>query len=204
MECDWEIEIGPNAPIIDAAWEGFVDLRCNASRVKELSETAQFPALAEVLIRLNSATSPVWTAKCDVWPANTIDPDELGADEDSATSALGCYIDLLPADAGPLLGLNRGAIPDVLLNWCRRLCSDLRARALRQCRVDAVIRRALFLPAGVDEGLGITAYITTCGRSQSEAFVVMARALTLLADSVFAIDGLGDKASKYNENIVGE
>jgi hypothetical protein len=194
VECDWEIEIASNAPIIDAAWEGFIDLRCDTGRVKDICETAQFPALAEALVRLNSPSSPVWTAKCDMWPANTVDPDELGAEEDSATSALGCYIDLLPAGAQrSLAGFNLDAVTGALPNWCRRLCLDLRTRPLRHCRVDAIIRRALFAPAEdrPDEGLGITAYITTCGRSESEASAVLARALSLLTDSVFTVAGFG-------------
>ena len=194
MECDWEIEIAPDAPVIDAVWAGFVDLRRDASRVRDVSETAQFPALAEALVRLNSTSSPVWTAKCDVWPIDTVDPDELGAEEDSASSVVGCYIDLLPAGAQPLLtGSGLDAIPEAIPNWCRRLCLDLRNRPLRQCRVDAIIRRAHFTPVedGLDEGLGITAYVTTCGRSQPEASAVLARALAVVTDSVLAVGGLG-------------
>lgn len=186
MECDWEIEIASDAPVIDTAWEGFVDLRRDPSRIKSLSETTRFPALAEALINLNSAASPVWTTKCDVWQVDTVDPDELEAEADKALSALGCYIDLLPAAVQTSLA-DTDPIPGAISNWCRRLCLDLRTRPLRQCRVDAIIRRAIFasVAGGPNEGLGITAYITTCGQSQSEASAVLAMALAVLAKSVF-------------------
>ena len=29
MEADWEVEIGGGAPVIDACWDGYVDLRFN-------------------------------------------------------------------------------------------------------------------------------------------------------------------------------
>jgi hypothetical protein len=196
MESDWEIEIGDGAPVIDAAWEGYIDLRADSNRIAEVSETAQFPALSDALIRLNSASSPVWTAKCDIWPLEEFDPDELDADRDSATSALGCYIDLMPANVK-----SRSTL-DPIAEWCGRLCLDLRARPLRQCRADAIVRRAFFTPD--DAGLAITVYITACGPSLSEASAVLAGALEALAHSVLAIGVSGAEASKYNESIVGE
>ena len=39
MEADWEIEIGGDAPVIEAHWFGFVDLRIEPSRANELPET---------------------------------------------------------------------------------------------------------------------------------------------------------------------
>ena len=196
MESDWEIEIGAGAPVIDAAWEGYIDLRGDSNRVAEIGETAQFPALSDALIRLNSVSSPVWTSKCDIWPVDTFDADELDADRDSAISALGCYIDLLPVNAKTRSTLNP------IVEWCRRLCLDLRALPLRQCRADAIVRRATFTPD--DTGLAITVYITACGPTLPEASVVLIEALDVLTDSVLAVGAFDAEASKYNESIVGE
>ena len=80
MEADWEFEIGDGAPIIEAAWAGFVDLRRTPERVNELPEVAACPFLAESLVQLNASGSPVWTSKCDFWPEveqDDFDPDEL-------------------------------------------------------------------------------------------------------------------------------
>jgi hypothetical protein len=79
MEADWEIEIGEEAPIIDACWPGFVDLRAEPGQVSELPEVREFHSLGDALIRLNSADSLVWTAKCDVWQIADFDRFELDA-----------------------------------------------------------------------------------------------------------------------------
>jgi hypothetical protein len=196
MESDWEIEIGDGAPVIDAVWEGYIDLRGDTNRVAEIAETAQFPALSDALIRLNSSSSPMWTAKCDVWPVEAFDADELDADRDAATSALGCYVDLLPCDAQMFSTLDAAA------DWCGRLCLHLRARRARQCRADAVLRRAFITPESV--GLGVTTYLTACGSTRTEAATAISNALALLADSVLAVGPSGSEGSKYNESIVGE
>jgi hypothetical protein len=108
MEADWEFELGADAagqaaPVIDAAWPGWVDLRRSPELARQLPEAAAFPALAEALIRLNSAASPVWSAKCDYWSsleAGEFDPDELDAPPGCTSHATGCYIDLLPVSEG--------------------------------------------------------------------------------------------------------
>lgn len=188
MEADWEFEIAPDAPIIDAAWPGLTDLRRSPHRVLELPEAAQFPALAQALLRLNAPGSPVWTSKCDVWQPESVDPDELDAPPAAASAALACYIDLLPAGARlwPTL--------DATAESCRRLCLALRALPLRQCRVDLVARAAVFSSA--EPALGITAYLTACGPSPSAAAECLAAALAAFADSVLAAPESGAPALK--------
>jgi hypothetical protein len=196
MECDWEIEIGTSAPVIDAAWEGYVDLCTTPGRVDKISEAAQIPSLAETLVRLNSPASVFRTVKCDVWPVEEFDPDEMDAERESATSAQACYVDLIPANAGICSTL------DGVADWCRRLCLDLRTRLLRQCRVDAIVRRA-FVAADI-EGIGITVYVTACGSSSQEALAALSSALRALADSHLALSAADHQPSKYNQDIVGE
>ena len=101
MEADWEIEIGGHAPVIDACWEGFVDLRHAPGRAAELSEARDLPALADALARLNGPSSPLWTSKCDVWRPESFDPDELDAPGRTGENAIACYIDLLPHSHRP-------------------------------------------------------------------------------------------------------
>ncbi len=164
MEADWEFEIGADAPVIDALWEGFVDLRVAAERVRELPEPAQFPGLAAALVRLNSECSPVWTSKCDFWPS--LEPEEFDADDLDAVAgcsayAASCYIDLLPKiDCA-------WSLPRKAEAACKHLCGLFGPIPLRCCRVDLVIRRALI--AADETDLGITAYITACGTSPDEA-----------------------------------
>jgi len=201
MEADWEIEIGADAPVIDAAWEGYVDLRRAPERIVEIRETLQYPSLADTLIRLNSPSSPVWTVKCDVWPADVVDPDEMDADAEHAVEGLACYIDLVPSTVAPR-STTLESILDPISGWCKQLCLHLRTQRFRQSRVDAVARRA-FLTANI-EGLGVTVYLTACGMSAQEAREVWSRALAILADSVLAVGAPAPQGSKYNEDSVGE
>jgi hypothetical protein len=176
MEADWEVEIGGGAPVIEAHWPGFVDLRSDPQRARQLTETADQPALAEALIRLNAPASPVWTSKCDIWPIlepDAFDPLELDAAPDHAAHALGSYIDLLPRKSPQCATTERA------LAACRRTCAVLHAYPLRACRLDLILRRALLAPDQM--GLGITAYLTACGASPAEAARTLSAALAALA-----------------------
>jgi len=178
MEADWEIQVGGEAPVIEAQWPGFVDLRLHPERAWQLPESVEFPAMAEALGSLNAAASPVWTSKCDIWPIVDLaqfDADELDAPPESAAHAMGCYIDLLSKGDGQWV---KPAKADA---DCKRLCSLLHAVALRCCRLDLVIRRA-FINRDLT-GLGITAYLTACGPTEAEAKTVLQEALAAFADA---------------------
>jgi hypothetical protein len=186
MEADWEFEIGGDAPVIDACWTGFVNLRRTAQSgpdlrelVRSLPETAQLPGLALALERLNSDHSPVWTSKCDFWPAlqpGDFDADELDAPACSFTHAAGCYIDLLPKND------QRWTDPHMAAAVCKNWCALLKPLPLRCCRVDLIIRRALIVPYLADTG--ITAYFTACGPASAEASQTLEAALAAFVDAL--------------------
>jgi hypothetical protein len=186
VEADWEFEIGGDAPVIDASWPGFIDLRWTPqsgavswSRIRSLQETAQLSGLAVTLERLNAEYSPVWTSKCDFWPAlrpEEFDADELDAPTGFCAHGLGCYIDLLPK------GEQQWALPDMVAAACRSWCAQLLAVPLRCCRVDFIIRRALIAAHRVDTG--ITAYFTTCGPTSGEALQTLEAALAAFVDAL--------------------
>ncbi|MGA2249024.1 hypothetical protein [Terracidiphilus sp.] len=182
MEADWEFEIGPDAPVIDASWESLVNLAAHPEKATELPEAADFPQLAEALIRLNRPDAIVRTSKCDVWPVNldeeSLDTDELDAPPGMAEAASACYIDLTARDP------QRWEKPDTIRQDCVDLCAQLRLVSLRCCRTDLVIRRAVF--AG-KVALGVTAYLTACGQSEEAAKIVLGEALHTFADSVLAV-----------------
>ncbi len=175
MECDWEFEIAPDAPVIDAAWSEYVNLRAHPEQALDLPEAKALPALSEVLTLLNAPASPVWTAKCDVWVPDAFDPDELDASSGQGREALACYIDLLPATDVWLT-------MDAVAEWCRKLCTALRDTSVRQCRADLVIRRA-FLTAD-QTGLGVTAYLTACGATTPGAQETLSAAVKLFEGAV--------------------
>ena len=176
MEADWEFEIGNDAPIIEARWEGFVDLRVVPNRAGELVESLQLPGLAEALARLNAPTSPVWTCKTDVFVPDKIDPDELDATSEEAAHALACYVDLLPC-------VDKGwDAPTKAEAACRGICARLHDVPMRRCRVDFVIRQAHIDP-GVND-LGATAYLTACGPTQWEARSRLTESLSRFAELI--------------------
>jgi hypothetical protein len=192
MEADWEVEIGGDAPVLQAHWTGFLDLRLAPERARQLPEAAQFPALGDMLIRLNSPSSPVWTSKCDVWHPDTFDPDELDAPPGERNCAIACYIDLLPR-ADPSSDQTWPDPPHAVAA-CKTLCARLRGVSLRRCRADLIVRGAS-IPDGLLD-IGVTAYFTACGSTQGEATSTLASALRIFADAVLRPSCPADADSK--------
>jgi hypothetical protein len=164
MEADWEFEIGGKGPVIEALWPGFIDLQLNPGRACQLPETVEFPALAAALDQLNDKASPVWTSKCGVWTESnpdSFDPDEFDAPGGSTGHVSGCYIDVLAKDVEQWLS------PEQVAVSCKTWCKQLRDLPQRCCRADLIIRRAYIASGRFD--LGVTAYLTACGESVTEA-----------------------------------
>jgi hypothetical protein len=160
MEADWEFDIGGDAPVIEAYWTGFVDVRAHPERISELSECRELPALADALVILNGEDSPVWTSKTDVFIPERIDPDEIAASTDEVAHAMACYIDLLPIRDRPWTDLETAE------RACKQICAGLRSIDLPRCRVDVVVRRAVLAE---DDELAATVYFTACGLTDANA-----------------------------------
>ena len=181
MEADWEFEVGGDAPVIEPHWTGFVDLRAAPNRAGDIPEARQLPGLADALARLNATNSPVWTCKTDVFVPSRIDPDELDAASAEASYAIACYVDLLMR-IDQQWELAREAEMT-----CRELCVRLRDIPLRRCRVDLVVRRAYLKHDSND--LGVTAYLTACGETESDAKSRLAECLSLFSQSIVPVPG---------------
>jgi hypothetical protein len=156
MDIDWEVEIGGGAPVIEAHWPGFIDLRAHPERINEIAEASEFPPLADLLLKLNSLISPVWTSKCDVWR-----PEQGG---------LACYIDLIPKDESVFCEWKRAE------GFCRTLTSQMIADDVSDCGATAtlVVRQAVTNQA---EGFGITAYFSADVASPEAAIVAFSNAI---------------------------
>lgn len=186
MEADWEIEIAPDAPMIDASWSGFVDLRNDPNGVANLQEVHQFPLLGSILLRFNgldpaqieNASAVFWTTKCDLWTPESVDPDEMEATRSESAVAWACYIDLIPEDAALFTSL-----PE-LESQARRIVSRLRATPVRCSRIDLILRQAI---ARGNNGFGITAYTTVCGPDTSNAEQTLEAALDALVKAISSL-----------------
>lgn len=175
MEADWEFDAGNESPVIEARWDGLVDLRSEPQQVHEIAETQKLPGLAEALVRLNADDSPVWTSKTDVFVPEQIDPDELSARGDDAACVLACYVDLLMRQGWTWDSAEPAE------RACRKICERLKQISLDRCRVDLVIRRA----QGADSNqLGVTAYLTACGRASGTANDRLVECLTAFVDQL--------------------
>jgi len=177
MEADWEFEIGGAAPVIEAYWPGFVNLRDEPARVREIAETQVLPGLAAALLRLNETGSPVWTCKTDVFTPDRVDPDELAATTDEAKFTIACYVDIL------MRSDQIWNSPSQAEKDCRMLCKRLREVPMPCCRIDLVVRRAR---VGNDNDLGATVYLTACGPTLASAKQRLAECLGVFAESMVA------------------
>ncbi|MGC2618847.1 MAG: hypothetical protein WA414_07370 [Acidobacteriaceae bacterium] len=168
MEADWSAEIGPDLPIIDADWPGFVELRNHPEALLEIPEAAPFPALRDALTALNATDSPLLTAKCDIW---TVNPDELDSSEfdfppAEASTGIACYtgrasyLDMLIRD--PALAQSFAHHE----SWVRAAVHHLRTLPITHGRVDLIVRAAV---RDGQSGFGVTLYAAGCGRDTASA-----------------------------------
>ena len=177
MEADWEFEIGGEAPVIEAWWPGFIDLRRELASIVAIPEAMELPTLGNVLVRLNAPHAALWTSKCGLWTSNDaeqFDADEFDAPPGGTACTHGCYIDLLPRDE------QQWQSADVIEAACTSWCARYRALPLRSCRADLIIRRAFTPPERMD--LAVTAYLTGSGSTAAEALAVLEAALPRFAD----------------------
>lgn len=162
MEADWSVEIGPGLPVIDVAWNGFVDLRSLPERIAAIEEARRHPAIREALLALNTGGSPVFTTKCDCWTLdnNEIDPDEFATSRETAHTGFASYIDVADIEPG------RFASFELHEQQARTIASALHMVDLLQGRVDVVVRAAVLRE---QNGFGLTLYAAGCGATEADA-----------------------------------
>ena len=182
--------------MIHAGWAGFVDLRVAPEKASQMPEVQHLPELGAALMRLNAVASPYFTAKCDVWRLESIDPLEFDADFESTAYALACYLDLLPFEP---LSWTETAVPTA---WCKQLCVNLRASGLRCSRTDLILRRAVGR-AG-QSAYGVTAYVAACGSAEEAAKARLDAALAVFVDAVESVGSHTAESSKLQSESVGE
>ena len=181
LEADWEVEVGGTAPVIEAHWPGFIDLRAQPLCIADIQEAAVFPPLADLLLALNTGGSPVWTSKCDVWVP------EAGA--------LACYVDLLPLRGGVFAEFERAEA------FCRGLVKRITPHSLpadetqpgrhpiiitedvsrSAATITLVVRRAI---AGQLEGFGVTAYFSADAQCSPDVLAAITAAMVAFSSAL--------------------
>ena len=174
----------PDHPLPTHPGSHFVDLRDQPYELESLPEAERFPALRNALRSLNSARSPVFTAKCDSWPVT--DPDhlarlhaELGVgpefgmdlDPDLARAAHSSYIDLLWRDRSLFASRHQHE------HLADRLTRRAQPLDLPFALLECTIRPALLDFTSPQEGFALTLYVHAFGTDPEHAEANWSRAL---------------------------
>lgn len=193
MNSDWSVECGADDPWVVIPWTGatesdpslrFIDLRAEPQRVREISEAARSPALAEALTAWNTA-GPLLTAKCDVWQY----ADSLfdAFDLPGYAHAHASYIDLLPAAAA--LHASFVAMEERL----RRGSRVVESLPIPDARCEWTLRRARIQDAACADaprdGFACTLYVWGYGSDEPWAAQAWAHALRALIHPVVQLFG---------------
>jgi hypothetical protein len=172
---DWSVESGGGAPVIDAEWEGWIDLRKHPTMISGIAEASAFEPLAQLLLALNAPDSPCWTSKCDLWSEPSEDDPAEGESQgpESASTAC-CYIDLLPAEG--ILFQSWGEAEAM----CRRWAAWLDGKTEAEGEIELVVRSAATSRL---EGFGITVYLSACGADSAQAALALSGLMAVFSRS---------------------
>jgi hypothetical protein len=93
-------ELDPGDDTLEIPWASptqldwrYIDLKTHPEEIARLQECRNYPALADFLRKLNSASCPFRTAKCDVWSTAELAEDERL--DFKLPFKVGSYVDLL-------------------------------------------------------------------------------------------------------------
>jgi hypothetical protein len=101
VQADFAVELGAGDETLEMPWaaEGggprYYDLKRHPKLLSNLEEAVRAPELGEFLSKVNSPSSPLETAKCDVWSSTEINSEE---EIFGATHKFGSYVDLFFSD----------------------------------------------------------------------------------------------------------
>ena len=195
MLLEWSAACGADDPVLVVPWAAaeednsnahFVDLRENPYDLDQIPEAEQHPALLQALRALNATRSPVFTAKCDVWP---MDPDELDAarlnlDLPAAEAPAGfaSYLDLVWRERSLFVSFPQQE------QRVQRLARLLEPIDTPQALVDCVLRPALVDLAGdglrFQEGFSVSLYVQALGTDPIHAYQHWEQALAAVVTAL--------------------
>ncbi len=196
MVADWSVECSAEDPVLVVPWTldgetgaeaetrgaghaaDFINLRENPYDLDQIPEADQYPPLMQALRALNAPRSAVFTAKCDAWPLDSQELEELRERLDITesgyeTEAAGfaSYIDLLWRDRSIFASFHLG---EQLLHRIARLAAPINQP---QAMLDCVLRPALVDLTGPQEGFAISLYVKTLAADAETAKQTWASAL---------------------------
>jgi hypothetical protein len=181
MLAEWSVECAAEDPVLVVPWKdpdgktGFVDLRANPRDFDAVSEAEQHPPLMQALRALNVTHSPVFTVKCDAWPLDAVELQQLRLDldasPDDAPAGFASYIDIIWREHSLFSSFHR---QEQMLRSLTRLAAPIH----RPCAaLECVLRPALLDLDGASEGFALSMYVKALGPSPQAAWKEWAAAL---------------------------
>jgi hypothetical protein len=187
MLAEWSAECSAEDPVLVVPWKdpdgsaAFVDLRANPYDFDAIPEAEQYPPLMQALRALNATRSPFFTAKCDAWPleADELEQLQLNFDAEAAEAPAGfaSYVDLVARERSLFTSFHRH---EQILRRLTRLAAPLDHPA---AALDCVLRPALLDLDGPQQGYAFSLYVKVLGVDTQAALTEWAAAL----DAVVAL-----------------
>jgi hypothetical protein len=181
MLAEWSAECAADDPVLVVPWTPepgmapFVDLRENPYDLDHIPEAEQHPPLLQGLRALNASRSPVFTAKCDVWPLDSAELEALQLNLDllpeEAPYGFASYIDLLWRERTLFVSFHQ---QEQRLTRLTRLADALDDP---YAALDCILRPALIDITGPQEGFAVSLYVKALGTDAAHAYENWSRAL---------------------------
>ena len=177
MLAEWSAECSAEDPVLVVPWKdpdgnaAFVDLRANPYDFETIPEAEHHPPLMQALRALNAARSPVFTAKCDAWPLDGDELEDLQLNLDVSPSdesgdlsfGFASYIDLVARERSLFTSFPQH---EQVLRKLTRLAASLDCPT---AALDCVLRPALIDLEGPQQGYAFSLYVKALGADPREA-----------------------------------
>jgi hypothetical protein len=198
MDADWSVELMAEDESLEFPWYArddlcYVDVKQHPELLRSLSEVSHFPELLPAFTALNARTSPLHTAKCDVWFDEGLEPAE---DVFGASCRLSCYLDVLFEDQRRFSFESHEA-------FAKAAAKSVSGTDDLTAAVEFVIRRCYFrqdVPSKAEitkcdsgaaacwrEGFYVTVYVSGYGINKDEARSCWASALAHVTDAALRV-----------------
>ena len=181
MQADWSVELGADDAVLEYPWSSpdnkvrYYDIKRNPDLISQIGELTDAPELTSLLKALNSPTSFLETAKCDIWSTAELEADE----ELFGTHKFGSYIDVLFSSPPERFSFT------VHETLAKSLAQRISCRSEIHASAEVVVRRSYYHEvAGTRDGFYITLYVSGYGDSEQSARQSWITALQQCKDAI--------------------
>jgi hypothetical protein len=182
LQADYSVELGGDDETLELPWaapEGgpsYYDLKCHPEKLDSIEEASRVPELRAFLATVNSPTSILESAKCDVWSTTELNPEE---EIFGAAWKFASYVDLIFSNDD-----DRASFP-AHEEFLRQLTAVLKRAPEIPGSAEFLLRRC-FWHCGetTREGFYVTFYLFGYGPDEMKARQQWSIALTLTLNAI--------------------